>query len=203
MKDALSTPLIQALLCILAAAGLYALAGRVAPGEAHDGLIALAGVAGTLWARLPQKPKDGPSAPTLLCLVLALGLTGSACSPKVQQTQMQVAEVATRAANEAGRAMLGLYHEQLGKCVADATNEMEYTICKMAVDQRWGPTRVRFASLRRVQDEYADALERNELRAIDFIEWFRVAYCEFRVNAPKEYKVPVVAGVECSEEEGK
>jgi hypothetical protein len=54
------TPLVQALLCLAAAAGFYALSGHLA-GEAHDGVIALAGITASLWMRLPQggKPVDG------------------------------------------------------------------------------------------------------------------------------------------------
>lgn len=203
MKDALQSPFWQALACLLVAAGLYTLAGRAA-GDAHDGLIALAGVAATLWARLPQKTKsDSGPASGALALLLACGLvfgSSSACAPTTRQVQLNVAEVATQAANEVGQAILQRYEAQLGQCVADATHEMEYTICKMAADQVWGPVRLKYASLRRVQDEYATALEKNELRRDDFALWFRVAYCELRSSAPPELVLPPAVGIECGED---
>jgi hypothetical protein len=199
MKDALQNRYVQALLCMLASVGVLILSTKYP--TIADELKVAAGSIATLWFSLPGKRDGGPPSGALTLLVLVLALGGvSSCSPKSQQTQMHVAEVATMAANEVGRVMLLQYHAQLGRCVADATNEMEYTICKMAVDQTWGATRVRYASLRRVQAEYADALEKNDIRATDFIEWFRVAYCELRVNAPKSLQIPDVAGVGCAEE---
>src|SRR5690349_18533365 len=147
MKDALLTPMVQALLCLMAAAGFYFLGSHTPSGDAHDGIMALAGIAATLWARVPQKGKDAPS-PTdtapLLILVLGLAFGTQACSPASRQTQLNVVEVATQAANELGQGMLALYQYQLQHCVEDSDNEMAYTICKMGVDQAWGKARVAY-----------------------------------------------------------
>lgn len=189
-------PLFQALACLFAAAALYVVAGKYT-GDVHDGIVALAGIAGTLWMRLPQGKDAPPPVASLLALVLLLG--GSACSPASRQTQLNVAEVATQAATELGQGMLALYNYQLAHCVEDSADEQTYTICKMGVDQVWGRSRLAYAALRRTQDEYATALEKNELKAADFLEWFRISYCELKASAPPELVLPPVPGLTCGD----
>lgn len=197
MKD----PFVQALLCILTAAGLYVLAGH-APANVHDGIVALAGSVATLWINLPRKGKTGSvprsSGVPLLCLVLAVGAP-TACSSTSRQAQLNVTEVATQAANELGQGMLQMYGLQLAHCVEESTNEMEYNICKMSVDQVWGKARLAYASLRRTQDLYASALERSEMNAADFLEWFRISFCELKDAAPPELVLPPAPGLTCGD----
>lgn len=131
-------------------------------------------------------------------LLAAISMQGCAAAPN-RQVQMTVAEVATQAANELGQGMLHMYELQLGHCVAEATTEMDYTICKMAVDQVWGRARLAYSSLRRTQDEFATALEKNEIKAADFLEWFRISFCELKDAAPPELVIPPVPGLTCGD----
>lgn len=204
MKDAFLNPLVQALLCLAAAAGLLVLSAKF-PGAENDdirnGLKMLSGSAATLWINLPRKSSKSDSSPAsgAIALLCVLGLAGQACSSVTKQAQMNAVEVATQAANEVGQGVLSLYHYQLGSCVEQASTEMDYTICKMAVDQVWGPVRVKYASLRRVQNEYATALERGDMGTADYFQWFRVAYCELMAVAPPELVLPPVPGLECAD----
>lgn len=152
----------------------------------------------------PMRAGDSKSAPPpsgalALALAASLAFGSSSCSTTNRQVQMNVVEVATQAANELGQGMLGLYQYQLQHCVEDSSTEMAYTVCKMGVDQVWGKARLSYSALRRTQDEYAAALEKNELKANEFLEWFRISYCELKASAPPELVLPPVPGLTCGD----
>jgi hypothetical protein len=133
-----------------------------------------------------------------LLVVLACALA-CACSPASRQMQLNVAEVATQAASELGHAMAVLYSEQVQHCVIESTNSNDYAICKMGVDQAWGHARLAYDALRITQAEYADNLEKNKVTAADFLDWFRIAYCELKAFAPPELILLPVPGLTCGD----
>jgi len=195
MKDAYLSPMAQAFVCMLASVGVLILSTRF-PAIA-DELKVAAGAIGTLWFRFPQKAKASPDEPSippvapLLCLVLALAANACAVAPK----HVKTVDAAAQGVEEFGQKLMGLYQLQLGACALQATSEMSYTICRISLEETWGPVKDKYAALRRTLEAFQGDVADGRLSADDFAKWSAMAYCELREAAPPELILLPVPGL--------
>jgi hypothetical protein len=120
-------------------------------------------------------------------LILPLSCTGSA-----RQTHVNVADAVSQGINTVVPTIVEEYKVQLREC---RVNGEVYALCASKVDERWSHFRDLFRQTRRLQDEYATAIETHSPNALNYIQFLNTAWCQLVTVAP--FKMPEVPGVSC------
>jgi hypothetical protein len=121
------------------------------------------------------------------------------CSPAGRQAQFKVADSISQAANATVPSITAQYKQDLRECLVPAETKLQYEVCASKVEERWSRLRLAWSHLRRVQDEYASALEKHEPILADYAQWLQTAYCHLKEVAPPSLKLPSVPGLKCDE----
>lgn len=139
----------------------------------------------------------------LVALVLiAAGLAAlvsTGCSPASRQNQTRVLNIATKAANEAEEGIVLAYRYQSERCLEKSATRLDFEVCRTELEHTYTKIRLLWGDLRRIQDQYATALEKGTYKPEDFLEWFRVSYCGLAADLPVDIVLPPVPGLSCQE----
>lgn len=199
MKDLAANALFQCLACIALSVVCFVVAGRNPAASAQLNLagafliglgMRLPGGRSTPPGTTDRAPEIPPPA-ALLPLTFLVFFAG-ACGSNLAQRQIDVGALTAKAADELDVGIAGLKADQLRSCDA-LSNQMEQTICRMAVEEIWSKASASLAVLRvKTQDL--------KMTPEEFLDAFRDEYCALRAKAPPELVLPPVAGLACDGE---
>jgi hypothetical protein len=131
----------------------------------------------------------------LPCFLLLSGCVGSA-----KQTQIQVADAVSAGVNASVLTIKEEYTLQIRTCRVTALSQPDYAMCASQVDERWSHFRDVWRRTRRMQDEYAKALETKDPSLVDYVQWLQTSWCQLKTVAPEGLKLPEVPGLKCEDE---
>lgn len=135
---------------------------------------------------------------TVLAAVLSASVVACVSGPQ-RDAQMRVLNVTTRAANEASDAIVLAYQIRLQACLEKSATRIDYNTCRAKEDYTFTRVRLAWEGLRRAQDAYAIKLEGREMTPPEYLDWFRVTYCNLVSELPPEVALPPVLGFSCQE----
>jgi hypothetical protein len=99
--------------------------------------------------------------------------------------------------NTVAPAVVEEYKIQLRTCRGEP-DFPSYQLCASKVDEKWSHFRDLYSNIRRMQDDYAKALETKDPGVVEYVQWLQTAWCHLKTVAP--FKMPEVPGVKCSDE---
>lgn len=115
-----------------------------------------------------------------------------ACVGEARQTHLQIADAISVSINTVAPTIVEEYKMQLREC---RNKEELYEVCASRVDERWSHFRDLWRQTRRLQDQYAHAIETKEPNALNYLQFLNTAWCQLVTVAP--FKMPEVPGVHC------
>lgn len=135
----------------------------------------------------------------VVALVIMSAMLHGCGASLTRSNQMRVLNIATTAANEAERQIVLAYARGAEKCLGQADNRITFDVCMSELDHEYTKVRLAWEGLRMTQDQYARALESSFYKPEEFLDWFRMSYCNLVADLPFEVRLPPVPGLSCQD----